>query len=428
MRIDLGLVSAIILEYIFFVYYANALFQRKRNKFECYAIIGVGYVLNFFICTFGNEIINTSCTFLVQTVCFKLCYNINSKNAVFQSILLTAINAAGEYIMAVILYMGAVPHDFLTITPAQSIILTIVSKTLYLFGIMIISRVLGAKRTEWNYISLGLLTVSALTVIIMFLISFNSMIFVYAMLLIINILVFAINQKMITSETEKAELKAQKLKEKIDYDEYRLLKETNRQTAILNHDFKEHINTLSALIGSDNKAAQDYIKSVYGQTEQSQFMEYSDSKILNVLLSKKKEECADKGIQFFIDPIRARLAFISDMDIVTIFSNLINNAIESCMRSDDKRIFLSIYEMNNAFTVIRLDNSADSEPVTEGGALVTSKSDKDLHGIGTVSIKQALKKYGGDIEWSYDKAEKKFTSTILINHITTVENPYRTKE
>ena len=74
--------------------------------------------------------------------------------------------------------------------------------------------------------------------------------------------------------------------------------------------------------------------------------------------------------------------------------------------------------MNNAFTVIRLDNSADSEPVSENGALVTSKSDKDLHGIGTVSIKQALKKYGGDIEWSYDRDEKKFITTILISHFS----------
>ena len=131
-------------------------------------------------------------------------------------------------------------------------------------------------------------------------------------------------------ETEKAELEAQQLKEKFDYDEYMMLKENNQQASILNHDFKEHIGALSSLIGADNETAQEYIKSICGKFSQSKFIEYSDNKILNVLLSKKKEECENQNIQFLIDPIRAELSFFNDMDIVTIFSNLINNAMEIC--------------------------------------------------------------------------------------------------
>lgn len=66
-------------------------------------------------------------------------------------------------------------------------------------------------------------------------------------------------------ETEKAELEAQQLKEKFDYDEYMMLKENNQQASILNHDFKEHIGALSSLIGADNETAQEYIKSICRQ-------------------------------------------------------------------------------------------------------------------------------------------------------------------
>lgn len=52
---------------------------------------------------------------------------------------------------------------------------------------------------------------------------------------------------------------------------------------------------------------------------------------------KKKEECENQNIQFLIDPIQAELSFFNDMDIVTIFSNLINNAMESYARSSEKR-------------------------------------------------------------------------------------------
>ena len=68
-------------------------------------------------------------------------------------------------------------------------------------------------------------------------------------------------------ETEKAELEAQQLKEKFDYDEYMMLKENNQQASILNHDFKEHIGALSSLIGADNDLFFDSYKGVEGVEE-----------------------------------------------------------------------------------------------------------------------------------------------------------------
>ena len=50
MRIDLGMVLAIIFEYIIFIYYADTLFYRKRNKYLCYAIIALVYIADLFIC------------------------------------------------------------------------------------------------------------------------------------------------------------------------------------------------------------------------------------------------------------------------------------------------------------------------------------------------------------------------------------------
>lgn len=47
MRIDLGMVLAIIFEYIIFIYYADTLFYRKRNKYLCYAIIALEYSSSF---------------------------------------------------------------------------------------------------------------------------------------------------------------------------------------------------------------------------------------------------------------------------------------------------------------------------------------------------------------------------------------------
>lgn len=421
MRIDLGMVLAIIFEYIIFIYYADTLFYKKRNKYLCYAIIATAYVADLFICSFGNIIVNTLTFVVIHLIIFYVCYRISWKSALFQSILFAAIAAACEFLVIFIPYVKITPDNTVTMTSSQSLILTFASKLLYLIGIMIISRAFCKRQKNVQSTSLGLLSIPILTVIIIMLVmkvntTSHLLSLVCFILIIMNIIVFAINQKLMIMETEKAEWEAQQLKEKFDYDEYMMLKETNQQTAILNHDFKEHMNVLSSLIGSDNEKAQAYIKSIFGKMAQSQFTEYSDNKILNVLLSKKKEECENQNIQFLIDPIRAELSFFNDMDIVTIFSNLINNAMESCARSSEKKIYLNIHTENQNFIVIKIENTSDIEPIVINGRLKTHKDNVKLHGIGMNSIARALSGYNGSLNWKYNEADKIFSTTIIIQN------------
>lgn len=236
------------------------------------------------------------------------------------------------------------------------------------------------------------------------------------LVVVINVIVFAINQVMIRKELENAELRKQLDKENIDYEEYMLLKEKHEQTKIFHHDFKEHMNTLNALIGESNEKAKAYIKSITQEEGALRLTEYTDNKILNILLTKKKAECAEQGISFSIDPVRAHLDFISDMDTVTIFSNLINNASESCLKSKEKKIFLSIGAVNDNFVVIKLENTADTKPVVINGVLRTHKNTEKLHGIGMNSIRRALKGYEGALDWEYDTSEKMFRTRIVIKN------------
>ena len=410
-------------KYIIFIYYADTLFYRKRNKYLCYAIIALVYIADLFICARGKIVVNTLTFVVIHLVIFGVCYRISWKSALFQSILLAAITSACEFLVIFIPYIRIIPDNTIAMTSSQSLILTFASKLLYLIGIMIISRVFCKKQKNVQATSLGLLSIPILTVIIIMLVmkvntTSHLLPLVCFILIIMNIIIFAINQKLMIMETEKAELEAQQLKEKFDYDEYMMLKENNQQASILNHDFKEHIGALSSLIGADNETAQEYIKSICGKFSQPKFIEYSDNKILNVLLSKKKEECENQNIQFLIDPIRAELSFFNDMDIVTIFSNLINNAMESCAHSSEKKIYLNIHTENQNFIVIKIENTSDIEPIVINGRLKTHKDNAKLHGIGMNSISRALSAYNGSLDWKYNKEQKIFSTTIIIQNLT----------
>lgn len=424
MRIDLGLILAIILEYIFFIYYADTLFYRKRKKYVCYSIIAAGYIFHFAICVFRNVILNTMIALIMHIICFRSCYYISRKEAVFQSFLLDALGIAAEYVIIFIPYAGIIPNQAVIIDSEQSFILTVTSKLIYLIGIMVISRIFSDKKQRIQSVSAGLLSIPVLTVVIIILLvnintTSNLLSLICIILIIINIIIFAVNQKIIAAEAEKNEIERQKIKDKINYDEYMMLKESQSQTAILNRDIKEHIEALSSLIGADNRAAQEYINSISGRIARSRFIEYSDNKILNILLSKKKEECQEKGIKFLIDPIQARLQFLSDMDTVAIFANLVNNAMESCIKSKDKKIYLNVHTANKNFVVINMENTSDTEPIVIKGRLKTHKEDPELHGIGMSSITRALEPYNGVLTWEYNEAEKIFSTKIIIKIFST---------
>lgn len=420
MRIDLGLILGIVIEIIFFIYYADTLFYRKRNKWLCYAIITVGYALNGIACMFGNIIVNSLVFLAANFLGFYLCYHVSRKNAIFHAMMLGVLCCASEYIVAFMPWLNIDLSNVATITAEQSLVVTLISRMLYLISIMVMSRLFCDKKRGELSPSLGLITIPILTVgIVTILIKMNIhsnfLIIVCVLLVIINLIVFAINQKLIKKDFEIEELRERQLKENIDFEEYTMLKNYYKQTTILNHDFKEHINALNLLVSNDNNsAAKDYMESIYGEVNQPRFIEYCDNKILNVLLSRKKEECQSRGIEFLVDPMRAHLRFLKDMDVVSIFSNLINNAIESCERSTEKKIYMNISEPNKHFVVIQIENSSDVKPLVIDGLLKTYKHDKSLHGIGISSVKSAIKKYRGLLEWDYNESEKLFGVTLVM--------------
>lgn len=46
--------------------------------------------------------------------------------------------------------------------------------------------------------------------------------------------------------------------------------------------------------------------------------------------------------------------------------------------------------------------------------MLTTKEDKRLHGFGLKSVKNTLKKYGGDYSWDYYEDRQLFVVTVMI--------------
>jgi len=91
------------------------------------------------------------------------------------------------------------------------------------------------------------------------------------------------------------------------------------------------------------------------------------------------------------------------VDLCTILTNLLDNAIEACEKLPEtsaKKLSVTIRRINR-FIMIQIANSCLEEPVMTKGNFVTSKADRRHHGWGMKNIKSAVEKYYGTMEYEY---------------------------
>ena len=201
-------------------------------------------------------------------------------------------------------------------------------------------------------------------------------------------------------------------KNELQLKQYALYKQKYESSRIMLHDVKRHLEIIKNLSGNPEKVDKyivDYLKSANDRVI------YSNNEVLNIILNEKTDECRQKGIRFSISVSTNKINKIADNDLVAIFCNLLDNAIESCMICEDKRIILDVYEVNAAFLTINMSNSCERGIKLKNEHLISTKTDSENHGFGMSSISRTISKYQGDMDYIYDKEKKMFSITLLMN-------------
>ncbi len=102
------------------------------------------------------------------------------------------------------------------------------------------------------------------------------------------------------------------------------------------------------------------------------------------------------NLQYFADG--ALLSFLSTTDIISLFSNALDNAFEavSTLDPDRREVHLTVKDALGML-YIEVQNPYSTEIIMQDGVPVTSKADKQYHGFGIRSIRQTTEKYGGNM-------------------------------
>ena len=109
-----------------------------------------------------------------------------------------------------------------------------------------------------------------------------------------------------------------------------------------------------------------------------------------------------------------KLNFISTIDIVSIFSNAIDNAIDSLKLVEDnnKRLLKLAIVEEKGFIIIKMENYYETQIKIDKGRFLTTKLDDTYHGYGIRSMQYAVEKYNGML--TIDTKNNWFTVVIAI--------------
>lgn len=187
----------------------------------------------------------------------------------------------------------------------------------------------------------------------------------------------------------------------------------------IRHDLKNQYAYIQILLESGrNEDALSYLRqlsaNVLPQLSDVDCGNQSINTILNMEVSKAKKEQITVDHQLAVPPV---LPF-ADEDLRAIIANLMDNAIEECVRlrergRDHVRLRVEMF-IKRSYLFIVCRNTTDKQELRrQQGGLLTTKTDKELHGYGTRIIQKMSEKYNGYAEYSLEDGE--FVAMVMLD-------------
>ena len=223
----------------------------------------------------------------------------------------------------------------------------------------------------------------------------------------IYFIVYLATQKNIIKEIQWRE----KQQELIFYEQeqnYNRMNAKNEEIRIFRHNIQDELLYLHDLLyNGEIKKANAYITKMRGSlnTIEQGRGEDTGSKVVNASwYALMADERYKNIVATWVGKIPPQF-LIDNRDMVLLFSNLLNNAFEAASQSREKYVIVKVNGKENGL-FISIKNSYQGEiKKSLNYDFLTSKADKENHGIGIRIVKKIIEKYDGKVEFSHSKDE-----------------------
>ena len=430
MGIVLSYAFAHIIEAVILWMSMSQMYEHRYKQWLTGTIIMIGHAVMFAVFLMGNIYFITIVNTTIYIILIKSLYKLNFKTTIFCPLLYIAMMALSELmVFYCIQYVVGVKN----VKQENTLIILIVvclCKILYFImveiEVWIINKNSHGKNLDYQDISFFLLMMVLISSVIVFIAFYIIgmkwqlqtretiwMILGMIVLVLNDIIVLWVNITNNKKSEESQRIKVELEKERADAEYYKLENEKNESFEIFRHDIRNHLNAMLD-IGDDEKI-KNYIMDMMNIYSIGNKTSFSNSNVLNGLVSQYMKKCQEAGVNFTVDIRPDTIENMLPTDIVSMFGNILSNAFESAEKCKSKSYIDMVVKRSRNVVLIKACNSCENKPVYRDGNYITTKTDKEKrHGYGMKSIYKVVEKYNGYHAELYDENNNEFTLSIFV--------------
>lgn len=414
--------------YMYFFFLSHFLKRRFDKKWVSVAVVGILMLGVFGINQFGIAGLNLVASLTLCMVLCQILFISPVKKKVFYVLLCCFIVLCGEFVMMVIFYpyLGNETIE-LSNDPKNLLMLVLSSKLLTFMVIRIICHVSDNGKSMFFPSLAPYFCCFPIACLVVYVgITYSNISFLNpkfptvmleigcVLLLAANIVLFVVYDRMIFMMNRVKEYELTDIKSRLENQHYLQIEEINRKHSEIIHDMGNYLQTIETLaLEENNEKIVDIIDSLNRHIVKVGEEHYCNHQILNAILNGKKQEALIKKVDY---NVYVELGFekpeVEDIDLISIMSNLIDNAIEAANKCPNGFVDVQMYKANDGrFTTIKITNNYLEQPVEKDGEFITRKQNPTMHGIGIRNVKKIVERYGGWTNIEYGEGE--FCVTIM---------------
>lgn len=233
-------------------------------------------------------------------------------------------------------------------------------------------------------------------------------------ILLLSVVCFFVLSKIMLLEEEKTRLDMAENRLKVESEYNSLIEERYREAKMVIHDAEKHIKNMEDLGASnEGELILIYKNQLLDVFKSQEGKKLTGNKLVDIILERKFVEAKNNSIEMVYDIEPVRLNEFSEMDLGTVFNNVLDNAIEAAKISDKKYVKLWLYDTNEAFTTIKIINSYTPENVIKKNKSEMLFSE---HGYGIESVKKVIETLGGTFDMCLDSEKNEATTIVMMGY------------
>lgn len=180
----------------------------------------------------------------------------------------------------------------------------------------------------------------------------------------------------------------------------------------LRHEYKNHNLVIASMLDNGKiEKARRYLNDNINQIEISGIYVNTNNYVLNAVINSKAEKAKGYNIKTTVF-IVSDFTGIDDFDLCSLISNMFDNAIEACRKTEKEREIDFAIKKEEIGYMFSMKNTIEGSVIKDNPTLITTKKNKEFHGLGTKIIREIAKKYNGIVDF-YEEDDRFIYNVLL---------------